>query len=450
MPTPVILPKMGMTMTEGTLTRWLVEDGASVEAGQPLFEMETEKIDTEVEAPAAGILRHLAAADAVVAAGGIVGCILAPGEELPEEYAALAAEAQRRAAAPAAVAPPPPAAAAPAVARPFVPASPAARRLARELGVDLTAVSGSGPEGRVTEDDVRRHAGRATAPAAAARPSLPARRLAERHGLDLASVEGKGPGGRIGKKDVERALGAKAAPAAVAAAPRPGQTVPFKGMRRTVAERMHQSLQTMAQLTMTTQADVTEAVRLREQLVQEWEPEGVRPTYTDFVLRAVAVALPEHPRVNATLEGDNIRLLSEVDLGLAVSLEEGLIVPVIHGADRLSLKEIARLSAELAAKARAGTLSVDEVSGGTFTVTSLGPYGVDTFTPIVNPPQTAILGVGRIKEVAAFEGGRAVPRKALDLSLTFDHRLVDGAQAAEFLSRVRELLESPDPPLIQD
>ncbi|MGB6896854.1 MAG: dihydrolipoamide acetyltransferase family protein, partial [Dehalococcoidia bacterium] len=291
---------------------------------------------------------------------------------------------------------------------------------------------------------------RAPAPAAGARASLPARRLAEEHGLDLASVQGTGPGGRIGKKDVERALVAKSAPTAAAPAPRPGETLPFRGMRRTVAERMHQSLQTMAQLTITTQADVTEAVRLREQLVEEWEPEGIRPTYTDFVLRAVAKALPEHPRVNATLEDESIRLLSEVDVGLAVSLQEGLIAPVIYGADRLSLKQIARLGAELAEKARAGTLTVDEVTGGTFTVTSLGPYGVDTFTPIVNPPQTAILGVGRIKEVAAFEGDRAVPRKALDLSLSFDHRLLDGAQAAEFLSRVRQLLERPHLLLIQD
>jgi pyruvate dehydrogenase E2 component (dihydrolipoamide acetyltransferase) len=315
--------------------------------------------------------------------------------------------------------------------------------LARELDVNLAAVFGSGPEGRVTEEDVRRHASAPAAPARAGavevRASPLARRLAAEHGLDLAAIQGTGPDGRIDKGDVERAI---------AAAP-PGEVVPFTGMRRTIAQRMHESLQSMAQLTVTTQADVTEAVRLRERLVEEWHTEGIRPTYTDFVLRAVATTLPEHPRVNATLEGDNIRLFSEANVGLAVSLDEGLIVPVIHGADRLSLKEIARRSAELAEKARAGTLTVDEVSGGTFTVTSLGPYGVDTFTPVVNPPQAAILGVGRIKEVAGFEGDQVVRRQAVDLSLSFDHRLLDGAPAAEFLGRVRQLLEEPHL-LVQD
>ena len=277
-----------------------------------------------------------------------------------------------------------------------------------------------------------------------------ARRLAKELGVDLSQVVGSGPGGRIVKQDVERVAAAQEAPAA---APPAGEVVPFRGMRRTIGERMHESLQTMAQLTITTEVDMTEAVTLREQLIEKWQSEGLRPTYTDLVLKAAAFALTEHPRVNATLDGESIRILSEVHVGLAVSLDEGLIVPVVRDADKKSLKQIAAETSDLSEKARANALTVDDVTGGTFTVTSLGMYGVDTFTPIVTPRQAAILGVGRIREVPAFApsdrsplgtGAAAVVRRSvMDLSLTFDHRLVDGAPAAQFLGRVRALLERP-------
>ncbi len=418
MASPVILPKLGLTMTEGTLTQWLVADGAHVEKGDLIFEMATEKIETEVEAEEAGIVRHLVAPYTTVPAGAVVGCLLAEGEELPAEFEAMATAGAGRAAAAAKAAEP--AAPAPAAAgpRPAPQAPPSA------------APPGS------AEADVR-----AVSPLA--------RRVAKELGVDLSQIVGTGPGGRIVKEDVERAAASQEAPAAT---PPVGEVVPFRGMRRTIGERMHESLQTMAQLTITTEVDVTEAVKLREQLVEEWQSEGLRPTYTDLVLKAAAFALTEHPRVNATLDGESIRLLSEAHVGLAVSLDEGLIVPVVRDADKKSLKQIAAETSDLSEKARASALTVDDVTGGTFTVTSLGMYGIDTFTPIVTPRQAGILGVGRIREVPAFApsdslSGTPAPgvvrRSVMDLSLTFDHRLVDGAPAAQFLGRVRALLERP-------
>jgi pyruvate dehydrogenase E2 component (dihydrolipoamide acetyltransferase) len=414
MATIVVLPKMGMTMTEGTLAQWLVSDGARVEKGQPIFRMLTEKINTEVEAEASGVLRHLVPEDTTVPAGAVVGCILSQDEELPPELAAMAAAA----ASPALMAAPVP--------------------VARGAG-------GGAPPARATGGFV---------------PASPlARRLAEEAGIDLSQVEGTGPGGRILQEDVERAIAARREAPAVpaAAAPAPGRTIPFKGVRRTIGQRMHESLQTMAQLTITMEVDVTEAGRMCQELSERWQAEpagGVSVTYTHAIVKAAALALAEHPRLNSTLEGDVIRLLDEVNVGVAVALDEGLIVPVVREADRKPLRQIAVEARELSEKARQGTLTVDEVTGGTFTVTTLGMYDVDVFTPIVNPPQCAILGVGRVKEVPAFlasdesasggEDDRVVRRSVLNLSLSFDHRVVDGAPAAEFLRRVKHYLEHPN------
>ena len=227
---------------------------------------------------------------------------------------------------------------------------------------------------------------------------------------------------------------------------------------------MHESLQTMAQLTIVMEVDVTEAGRMCQELSERWQagPDGgVSVTYTHAIVKAAALALAEHPRLNSTLEGATIRLLDEINVGVAVALDEGLIVPVVREADHKPLRQIAVEARELSEKARQGTLTVDEVTGGTFTVTTLGMYDVDVFTPIVNPPQCAILGVGRVKEVPAFlarggqtaarlgesasgeEGDRVVRRSVLNLSLSFDHRVVDGAPAAEFLRRVKHYLEHP-------
>ncbi len=454
MATEVLMPKLGMTMVEGTLAAWLQPDGATVVPGMPIFRMTTEKIDYEVEAEAAGVLRHAASEEAVIDAGGLVGFILAPGEVSPEAFtvAPVAAGSVAVRSVPAEANG---GAASASHADAFVIATPAARRLARERGIELAAVMGSGPEGRVTEGDVAAAAAQrppaSGAPAVAIKASPLARRIAEQHGVDLRTLSGTGPGGRIVQEDVEQAIAARPAAAGDgAAAVGAGQSidaapasVPYRGLRRTIGERMHASLQAMAQLTLSTEADVSDLVKLRGQLGEEWQQEGVRLGVTDLVIKAVAKALREHPRVNASLDGETIVLHPEINVGMAVALAEGLIVPVLRHADRTPLKQLARESAALAERARAGKLGFEEVTGGTFSVTSLGMYGVDAFTPIVNPPQAAILGVGRIREALALLGGEVTRRSVMTLSLTIDHRVLDGAPAAEFLRRICHLLERP-------
>ena len=277
--------------------------------------------------------------------------------------------------------------------------------------------------------------------------------------MDLAAVARANRGMRIREEHVQAFATAQRAGTAATAAPPGGPPTaaptadlsataapsrrPLAGRRRIIAQRMHQSLQQMAQLTISQQVDVTECARLREQLVRLWESAGPRPTYTDFVLRATALALREHPALNATLGDEALVQHETIDVGLAVDAPEGLIVPVLRSADQLSLRDLARRAAEAAERARANQVRPDELHGGTFTVTSLGALGIDFFTPIVNPPQVAILGIGRVFPVLALAGDRIEQRSALYLNLSFDHRALDGAPAARFLNRVKALLELP-------
>lgn len=402
----VIMPKFGLTMHDGTIQRFFKAPGDPVSQGEALYEVETEKVLQEVEAPASGVFAlALFEEGATVDCGVAVAIIAEPDEDLSQVRARYGNGAARSAA-PSSSAPAP--AAAQSAASAESPAassagrravSPVARKLAAELGVNLDDVAGTGPGGRVTREDVER----------AARKPAPA----------------------------------PAAPAASAAAPSPRrtqaetrrpQTLPFRGMRRTIAERMHQSLRDSAQLTITTEADVTAATELRERLTREFDF-----TYTDLLIQAVSRALLRHPRMNARLEGDAIVIAPEVNVGLAVALEEGLIVPVVRDAARLGLREIAAQSRELGEKARAGKLRLEDVSGGTFTISNLGTYGVDAFTPILNPGETGILGVGRIVEKPAVYRGEITRRAMMTLSLTFDHRVIDGAPAAAFLRTVLEI-----------
>jgi len=269
-----------------------------------------------------------------------------------------------------------------------------------------------------------------------------ARKLAREYGLDLAQIPGTGPGGRVTEKDVETYVAAQqrvAAPSpAPGAVPKAARTIPFIGMRQVIAQRMTESLQTMAQVTATTEVDVSEMVKLREQLKTRFDL-----TYNDIIVKAVTIALKDHPLVNSTLVGDEIYVLEEMHIGVAVALEDGLIVPVVRDADKRTLAEIAQATRRLTEAARAGTLTVDEATGSTFTITNLGMYGVDISTPIINPPEVAILGVGRIIEKPAVYQGDIVKRSMMTLSLTFDHRIVDGAPAAAFLKTLAGILEKP-------
>ncbi len=449
MPAEIYLVKVGMTMTEGMVEEWYIPDGGRVTKGELLYRLETEKVNLDVDADDSGIVKHGVAVGVPMKPGDVIGHIYAPGEAIADQPARPVTDAAPPPAAPTTAAPLPARAQA---SDGRLLSSPAARRLAGELNVDIGSATGSGPGGRIVEADVR---AAAAAPrpavqqaAAAAGPASPlAKRIAAERGIELARVTGTGPGGRITKDDVERAAAtqpARAASAATAVArPIAGERIALKGIRKTIATRMFDSLHGSAQLTMDMDVTVDDLVKMRSQLIDEWQGESIRPTYTDLVVKASAKALRAHPLMNSVFGATEITLLDEVHIGMAVAIDAGLVVPVIRAADQLSLKQLAATAAQLAVAARDGTLGLDDMAGGTFTVSALGMYGVDSFTPILNAPQSGILGVNRIRDEVAWQGERAVPRKVMRLSLTWDHRVLDGAPAAQFLGSVRDLLEAP-------
>lgn len=445
MATEIYLVKVGMSMTEGVVDEWYIADGDRVEVGELLYRLETEKVNLDVDAEAAGIVKHVVAEGVTMEPGDVVGYIFADDEEIPAD---LGAAASSDSATPAQPPADEPAASLtntssqPQAAGGRIFASPAARRLAGELGIDYTTLQGSGPNGRIIEVDVQAAADQ---PQAGGPSSPMARKLARELGVDLAAVTGTGPGGRITKDDVEAAANAPVTAPTATPAVTVGEssTVPVRGMRKTIAARMHESLTTMAQLTMDMDVCMDDAVKLRGQLVDEWADLGIKPSFTDLVIRAAAKALEKHPMMNASWGEKEITLHGAVNVGMAVSLEEGLIVPVVPNANLISVKDIAQTSSRLAAAARDGSLGVDDLQGGTFTVSALGMMGVDSFTPIINAPQAGILGVNRIRDDVAWDGDRPVKTQMMRLSLTWDHRVLDGAPAAAFLGEVKELLEAP-------
>jgi len=384
------MPKFGLTMQEGTIQQWFKAEGDRVNKGEPLFEVETEKVLYEVETPAGGTLaRVLYPAEATVACARVLAVIALDGED---------------------------------------PAAIAARYDPTRAPVTLPRTVEAAPALPAS----------AVPPAGAGTPVTPAaRKLAKEQGMDLATVRGSGPGGRITREDVEAALSRNVAPTRPAVSSAAPGGSPLRGRRKAIAEHMLRSLQSTAQLTITTEDDVSALVARR----QRWQAE-FSLTYTDLILEAAASALRTHPRLNATFQAGLLQEHGEVHIGLAVALDDGLVVPVIRNADRKTLREIAAESLALAEKARRGTLGVDDVSGGTFTVTNLGMYGVDAFTPVLHTPQIAVLGVGRILDKPAVHEGRVAPRAMMVLSLTFDHRVVDGAPAAVFLRSVVEHLQA--------
>lgn len=448
MPAEIYLVKVGMNMTEGIVEEWYIADGARVEKGQLLYRLETEKVNLDVDAESSGTVKHLVGEGVTMKPGDIVGYIFADGEAIPENLGAGSGTAPAEVAPAAQAAASPVAAAAPAAAATGeggrLLSSPAARRLAKELGVDIADVGGTGPGGRIIEADVQRAAAEQ---ATAGGPSSPlARKTARELGVDINTVKGTGPGGRVTKDDVEAAAAAAKSRAAAPAAARtaaPGRTVPVKGMRKTIASRMQESLMTMAQLTMDMDVNMDDAIKLRTQLVEEWKDEGIKPTYTDLVVRAVGKALEKHPLMNASWGDTEITLHSEIHVGMAVALPEGLIVPVVRDAAERGFKSLARETTRLAQAVRDNKVSLDELQGGTFTVSALGMFGVDSFTPIINAPQAGILGVNRIRDDVRWDGNTPVKTQVMRLSLTWDHRVLDGAPAAEFLRTVKNLLEAP-------
>ncbi|MFF4255411.1 2-oxo acid dehydrogenase subunit E2 [Streptomyces sp. NPDC001663] len=442
----VLLPKIGLTMQEGTIDEWLVPTGAAVAEGDALLRLATDKVDVDVEAEAGGLFHPVVAAGATVPAGALIGWLLAEGEQPPESAGTHTPVGSGT------TAPVPDPGAAPAVngtgergIGDRLLSSPNARRVAAAADVDLTAVRGTGPGGRIVSEDVEEFLAalpgdRVTPVPAGGTPASPlVRKLAKERGIDLSEVNGTGPGGRIRRADLD---GVTPAPEATPA--RPSEVIPLTGMRGTIARRMHASLQEMAQLTHGYEVRMDAVVSLRDRLKEEWAGSDLPvPSINDFLLKAAALALREHPLLNATVREDGIHLLDEVHLGFAVAVPGGLMVPVIEDAVALPLPEVARRSRSLAQAAREGRISPAQLEGATFTVTSLGGYGVDFFTPVINPGNVAILGVGRLRDGVEWVDDRPLRTRVLTLSLTFDHRAVDGAPAAEYLRSVGELLSKP-------
>ena len=433
----VTMPKWGLTMKEGKVSKWFKSEGDTVARGEPFFEVETEKITNVVEATASGIVFQIVvAAGTTVPVGTIVAVIAAAGEQ-PERIAGFQAGEVSEGKTPA-----PGRAASAAAEKPgekkFVPSSPAARRLAGELGVDLSLVTGSGPNGRITEADVMRFHEQGPPSPRGATPL--AAEMIRQEGLDIAAIEGSGEGGKITRDDVQRHLDSKKQEKVGL----PVRSIPFSGMRRSIAENMHASLHHTAQLTMFSEADVTEMIRFRDTVREAHKKDdSVKISFNDIIILAVSRALKHHPIMNSTLVGDEVLLHDNVHMGVAVALPAGLIVPVIREADQKGLLEIAREARQLAAKARQGTLTVDEVTGGTFTISNVSMFQVDGVTPILKSPETGILGVGRIKAKPAVYNGEITIRSMMFVSLTFDHQVVDGAPASEFLETVVRYLENP-------
>jgi len=432
----IVIPEDIGDVEECVIVTWLKKEGDNINKDDTLLIIQAEKVSFDVPAPASGrVAALLAEQGEVVKRGQVVARLEATA--LTEAQSPAPAETVAN-----------PAAAPPPSAR-EVRASPVAKRLAREHNIDLAQVSGSGGGGRITEKDVlafveaQQPAQPAPSPSPAreVRVSPVAKRLAREHNIDLVRVPGSGDGGRITEKDVRAFIETGAAtqsPPKEKATQSEEETIPLAGMRAAIARHMHQSLQSMAQLTLHTEVDVTELVALYERLKQQ-----LSLTYTDLIVRACALALRQHPQLNATLDEKAIRLLSQVNIGVAVALDSGLVVPVISQADRQNLSGLVQTRRRLVERARAGQLTTEEMSGGTFTVTNLGTYDIDGFTPIINPPEAAILGIGRIVEKVVVHQGKIAQRAMMTLSLTFDHRLVDGAPAAAFLQTIKQLLEEP-------
>ncbi len=436
--------QMDQTMTKGKIGKWLVKEGDTVNQGQPLLEIETDKVVHEQESPADGVIVQLLAEEgANVPVNAILAIIGAPGEEVARVEVGAAAEQ------PASVQSEQPKVSASTTHE--IKASPAARQLAEKLAIDMTAVKASGPGGRILESDVQRYIdlrGQISADDASRLKASPlARRLAKEHGLDLRSIVGSGPDGRIVRDDVLQAdstASSLSAPVVETAAPQQAtEIISMSGVREIIAERMTLSVQTNASVTLHTEIDATNFVELRGMLNDKLQTREVNLTYTDLLVKVVANALREHPRLNATLTDDRIHLLSEINIGVAVAIEEGLVVPVVRNADTARLSEISAQVSGYADRARRNQLTPGELQGGTFTITNLGNFGIDAFTPIINPPESAILGVGRILKKPVVHEDEIVIRNMLTLSLTFDHRVVDGAPAAQFLHTIAGYIQDP-------
>ncbi len=441
--------QMDQTMTKGKIGKWLVQEGDTVTAGQPLLEIETDKVVHEQESPADGIIAQiLPEAGSDVPVNALLAIIAAPGEAVERVEAETMALPQQSEESEQTTTKPATSSKTRTKSTPAsspIKASPAAKELADKLSIDLTQIKASGPGGRILESDVHRYIELrepASTEAARLKASPLARRLAKEFGLDLASIAGSGPDGRIVRDDVMQAAD-EIPPQVFQTEPTASEVIELSGIRKIIAERMTMSVQTNASVTLHTEVDATSLVELRNLFNEELQKREESLTYTDLLVKIVAIALCEHPRLNATLTDAGILLQADINVGVAVALEDGLVVPVVRNADKIGLADISEQIKHLAEKARNNQLTPGELQGGTFTITNLGNYGIDAFTPIINPPEAGILGVGRIIKKPIVHNDEIVSRHMLSLSLTFDHRVVDGAPAAQFLQTVSQYIQNP-------
>ena len=427
----IIMPKQGLQMTEGTITKWLVKEGDKVEIGQPLFEMETDKNTIQIDSTAAGeVLKLVAKEDETVPITETIAIVGKKGEDfsdlLPKKK-----EEKKPEPAPAPAAPAAPAVkSAPAAddttpialegGRIFV--TPRAKMTAERKNIDYKTVKGTGPSGLIIEKDVLA--------AAAVKASPVAKAIAARKGVSITTVTGTGENGKIVKHDIL---------SGDANISREDKVIPISGMRKVIADNMMNSVQSMAHAYHKVAVDMSEAKLIRA----AFKKAEKKVSFNDIIIMALGRALQEHPRMNAWVEDGKITEKGSVNVGIAVAVDNGLIVPTVRDVQNMTIGEIHDESARLIAKTKAGGLKKEEYSGATFTVSNLGMFGIDEFTAIVNPPQVGILAVGSMTDTPVVRDGQIVIRPMMNLVLTYDHRVIDGAPAAQFLSRVKELLENP-------
>ena len=451
----VYMPALGMNQETGTLLRWLKAEGDSVTKGEPLMEIATDKTDVEIEASASGILRNVTAKEGdEIPVGQVIALIAAPDEVISAPKSSAPAPSPATPPATPSVpsrSTPPPTPASPTAPSSgngtIAPLTPVAARMVAEHGIDVSRIKPAGS--RIQKDDVLAYLSTQMQPSGRVLASPKARRLAAEAGIDLASVQGSGPDGAVLAADVlnfeavseevEREV-SQAQPAAAPATSGTGSEVPMSRMWKVMADRLTQSWTTVPHFFLARDVD---AKRFKKWHSNAQDRSESKLTYTDLLVKVVAQTLVAHPRVNAAWSDGRIVANDSVHIGLAVAVEDGLLVPVIRNADQLRLEEIAAVRADLVKRAQAGKLGVDELQGGTFTISNLGMFGIDQFSAIINPPQAAILAVGRIADRVVAVDGKPKVRPMLTLNLSADHRVVDGARAARFLDHIAATIEDP-------
>jgi len=407
MPTDLKLPRLGQGMESGVIVRWLKSEGDAVKKGEPLYELDTDKVTQEVEAEVDGRLVQIVVPEGEIEVGATVAIIESDGAAEPADAASARESVETG-----------------------VPEEPEPVAEVKSPGEEPAGTSSPRPpEGR--------------AQAARVKASPLARRIARERGVELESLQGTGPEGRILAEDVERAAAAgPPSPAPVAMPQAEVEVVQLSSVRKTIARRLTEAW-TAPVFQLGISADMSEALALREKLVERLAEGDVKPTVNDVLVKLSAVALMRHAPVNATFSGEEIQRHPNAHVGIAVAAPQGLVVPVIRGAERLTVQEIARVRADLVGRARDNKLKLPDLEGGTFTISNLGMFGVETFTAVLNPPQVAILAVGAVKDEAVVADGELGVAPIVRLTLTCDHRAIDGADGAEFLQTLVALIEQP-------